>query len=584
MDRTKKWMSVGLLILGWVATPAVLADTVLHLGADGTPVASLEPSAPIATALANHDPGRDTFPGLVVARGGDGISETDPILYQQWMTAPGTVTLDGPTSLEFWAAMREFGAGKRGVVNAYLLDCDPTGTSCVEIADGSRDILDWSAGWGSWSPHAIGFGRVTYTVPDGRSLAVRVVVGSDSDDDMMFAYDTADFPSRVTDGAENDNAIDCDFADWTDGSGTEFVASDQGGPDDWASPSRLDVTLFAASSNLADAVHVLMGLDDAPVNGGVVATLIDTDLDNNANFALVADVDGAETVVELYRCDDTLTDGCGSAVRRRTYPVSQSCTAQAAGPWNTDTLVEVALPFGDVDVTGGPVVLTSLVSYAAASLLNSPKDAVLGVGTQDYQAGIYFDLSTGNSRLTSGVGSGFVVRRSTDPASVRAATPHAGTASAPFDDLPGTFADGQAYYYVVEKEDDVPVMLSAHANRYHGVVRLGFDDNAPLSAPADAVESTVTAAVTSVPADGTAVSTITVVPRDTYGEPIGAGCEIQVDALTLAPAALAAPVIDGHDGSYSVRIASTSTGVGTVVVTVEGIVLASQPTIAFTSP
>jgi len=577
-------MSVGLLVLGWAMNPTVLAATVLHLGAEGTPVASLDPSAPIATSLPNHDPGRDTLPGLLVAKGGSGVSETDPILYQQWMTAPGTVTLDGPTSLEFWAAMKDFGVGKRGIVNAYLLDCDPTGTPCVEIAGGSRDILDWSAGWGSWSHHAIGFGRVTHTVPDGRSLAVRIVVGSDSDDDMMFAYGAADFPARVTDGAKNDTAIDCDFTDWMDGSGTEFVVSDEGGPDDWASPSRLDVTLFAASSNRVDAVHALMGFDDTPVNGGVVATLIDTDLDNHADFALVATVDGTETVVELYRCDDTITEGCGSAVLRRTYPASQFCTGTAAGPWNTDTLVEVALPFGDVDAAGGPVVLTSLVSYAAASLLNSPKDAVFGVGTEDYQAGIYYDLSSGAARLTSGVGSGFVVRRTTDPASVRTAVPHASVPTAPFDDLPGTLTDGQAYYYVVEKEGDVPVMLSAHANRYDGVVRLGFDDNAPLSAPVDAADSTVTADLTSIPADGTAVATITVVPRDHHGEPIGAGCEIQVDAIALAPAALAAPVIDRYDGSYSVRIASTSTGVGTVMVTAEGILLVSRPTIAFPGP
>lgn len=572
------------LAVACAAAPAARAESVWYLQADDTPRAELGNSPPVIDPLPNHAPERDSLPGLLVGRGGAGIAETDPALFQQWATAPGNGALDGPTAVEFWAAMREFGTGLRGVVEAYLLDCDAGGADCTEIAHGKRDILDWSGGWGSWSRHRIGFGRVSHAVQPDRTLALRLVVGSESDDDMIFAYGAAGFPSRLSDAVSDDIAVDCDFGDWGDGSGNEYVVHDEGGPDDWSSPARLDVTVFAASSNLVDAVHVLMGLDDDPVNGGVVATLIDTDIDNNANFALVASVDETQTVIELYACDDTMTDGCDGAVLRRTYPASQHCTAPAAGPWSTDTLFETVLPFGDVGVSGGPLVLTSLVSYAASSLLNSPKDAVLGIDGQDYQAGIYYDISSGFSRLTTGVGTAFVVRRSTNPAWVRTADPLAIVATAPFDDLQGVLDDGQDYYYVVEKEGQVPAPLSAHPNTRDGVVRLGFDDHDPLTAPADAVVSTVQAGPDGLPADGTTTAKVTVVPRDAHGVPVGAGCAIQLDPFALAPAEVAGPMVDHHDGSYTFEIVSTTAGTARVDVTVEGIALLTRPEIEFTAP
>ena len=88
--------------------------------------------------------------------------------------------------------------------------------------------------------------------------------------------------------------------------------------------------------------------------------------------------------------------------------------------------------------------------------------------------------------------------------------------------------------------------------------------------------------VSGIPADGTSFATVTVVPRESDGTPIGAGCEVSVDPASLSPGAQAGHRKDNLDGSYTFRVASTGTGTGSVVVTVDGVVLASQPAVTFT--
>ena len=577
---------VGLFVLVCLSPSVASAEQAWYLHGDGVPLATMSPVVPTATSLANFDPGRDDAPGLVVQRGGDGMVESNPEKYQQWMTTSGSVTLNGSAAVVFWAAMKEFGTPARGVVEAYLMDCDPTGVDCVEIANSARDILNWSGGWGTWSRHSVDFGLVSYTVADGRSLGVRFVVDDASDDDIMFAYDTVDFPSRITDNAPGDIAIDCDFSDWTNGGGSEFMLPDQGGEDDFGAPSpaRLDLTTIGVSSNRVDALQILMGFDDTSIFMGAAGTLFDTDMDGNVNYALVADVNDSIVVLELYSCDDTITEGCGAAVLTRTYDDSSYCGATGPGPWDDDILVEMVVPFTDFNSDGDPMFITSLISYAANNLLTAPMDSVFGVDDEDYQASIYFDAMAGTVQIVPTVGTDFVIRRTADPSTVRSAPAHATVTLAPYDDLPGTLGDGQVYYYIVEKEGGMPVALSAHPNNYDSVVRLGFDDNDPFTAAVDAAYSTVTADLAGIPADGTTRATMSITPRDSHGDLVGAGCDIAIDALALAPGALAGPLTDHRDGSYTVSIVATETGTGEVVVTVEGITLTDRPTVEFTSP
>ncbi|MBD3867573.1 MAG: hypothetical protein IFK94_05560 [Acidobacteria bacterium] len=574
----------GLLALAGTSSSAMAAEQIWYLHGEDLPLATMSPVAPTAPALTNNDPGRDDALGLLVAKGGAGMAETNPVKYQQWVTAPGTVTLDRSAGLVFWAAMKNFATPRRGIVEAYLMDCEPSGGGCVEIAHGTRDIQDWSNGLGFWSKHSIDFGLVSHTIAADRSLAVRIVVGANSDDDMMFAYDTAGFPSHLTGNARGDIGIDCDFSDWGNGEGTEFILADQGGPDDYRSPTRLDLTQVAVATNLVDALQFLIAFDDIPVAGGTAGTLFDTNLDGNVNFALVASVDDAEVVLELYACDDSMTEGCGSAGLLRTYDDTSYCAGTGMGPWNNDTLIEADIPFADLATGGSPMFITSLISYAAASLLTSPKDSVFGTGDENYQASIYFDPLQGFAQIVGSVGTGFTVRRSGDPATVRTAVDHATTTISPYDDLPGTLDDGEIYFYVVDKTGGMPVPLSADSNRYDSAIRLGFDDENGLSAAVDPLASQAALDRTSVTADGTSYATLTITPRDSHGVAIGAGCDIEFSSIALSPGAAAAPLKDNRDGAYTLLIAATGPGTGQLVVTVEGITLTDRPTVTFTNP
>ena len=85
---------------------------------------------------------------------------------------------------------------KMGRVEAFLLDCAPGG-SCVLIDQASKDSSPWTQS-DSWAQSSIDFGSVTYSLASNRVLALKLVVGNDSDDDMWFAYDTTSYPSELS--------------------------------------------------------------------------------------------------------------------------------------------------------------------------------------------------------------------------------------------------------------------------------------------------------------------------------------------------------------------------------------------------
>jgi hypothetical protein len=95
-----------------------------------------------------------------------------------------------------WSAADGFEAGKHGVFTIYLLDCDASGTVCTRL--GSRAATMESGAGGTWVESAVDFSEMDHTFEPGRSLAVRIVVTSASDTDMMFAYGYAAHRSRLT--------------------------------------------------------------------------------------------------------------------------------------------------------------------------------------------------------------------------------------------------------------------------------------------------------------------------------------------------------------------------------------------------
>jgi len=177
---------------------AVAAAESLYLTGTGVPEASLSAQPPSAGTLPNYDPGRDDSAGLILKKTDGGANEADPTKYQIWIAPSAGVVLDGKASFTFWSAMKDFDESKKGEVEAYLLECEPSGSDCTTIDSGSILRGRWSAGSTAWVSRTIQFGSVSHAVPVGRSLAVKVVVGDDSDDDMWFAYGVANYPSLLT--------------------------------------------------------------------------------------------------------------------------------------------------------------------------------------------------------------------------------------------------------------------------------------------------------------------------------------------------------------------------------------------------
>jgi hypothetical protein len=196
--------------------------------------------------------------------------------------------------------------------------------------------------------------------------------------------------------------------EWFDAQGTEYCIDDQGGADDWTNPSKLDITKFCVASNLADTFYVLFGYDDVSLTTPSTAcVLIDTDDPSNdyINKVLCAVIDGASTSVtsvELYGCDDVITGGCENANLEKTYTVADyGFTNTRIGPFgNTDSFVEVALPFTDLALAGSNVLLTSLVSYPGKGFLKSPKDSIF----DNYEDRITYNVDNGSGGTIAGPG------------------------------------------------------------------------------------------------------------------------------------------------------------------------------------
>ncbi len=170
--------------------------TVLYLKSPGVPTASLSASPPTAGSLPNYHPGRDDAPGLVLAKSSDGWQTNDPVKYQQWVAPAGAMSINGGVSLEFWSAIKDMEDDEKGVVEAHLLECTPGGSSCVLVGQKTIQKNPWSNSE-SWVKQVVNFGHIDHDVPSGRSLAVKITVGNNSDDDMWFAYDTTSFPSAL---------------------------------------------------------------------------------------------------------------------------------------------------------------------------------------------------------------------------------------------------------------------------------------------------------------------------------------------------------------------------------------------------
>ena len=160
---------------------------------------SMNTTAPTATTLFNYDTNHDSAAGRLIQRGGSGAGETTLARYQNWRGPTAGVlgqNINGTVTVEFWSAMPSFAQGTAGQVRIFLRDNDSVTGINLEIANTTITAVDWQAGASGWVKKSASF-TVNHLLLVGHRLEVKLLVGAGADSDMLFAYDTTLYRSRV---------------------------------------------------------------------------------------------------------------------------------------------------------------------------------------------------------------------------------------------------------------------------------------------------------------------------------------------------------------------------------------------------
>jgi hypothetical protein len=195
---------VALTLVVLVPGVALADQENYYLGPDGVPQAQLMLN-PLGGEMPNYDRGRDVEPGLLLQRSTDGLMEEDATRYQHWQMDLSGQRLAGYPSMVVWSAADGFEAGQRGVFTVYLLDCSASGDDCDRL--GSRTSTMDSGAGGTWVETIVDFSALDHTFGQGRNLAVRIVVPSASETDLMFAYGYTAQRSRLTVHSEKPETV-----------------------------------------------------------------------------------------------------------------------------------------------------------------------------------------------------------------------------------------------------------------------------------------------------------------------------------------------------------------------------------------
>ncbi len=135
----------------------------------------------------------DGDPGLTIDKEKD-EGETDPDKFQLWTLATASpLALDGPVTLNLWAAFDGFATAKNAHPYVWLYDCASGGGSCTTLASTDVHIDDWDQGIANFVEWQLDLGSVTHTVATGRELVLRLQF----DHEDMWVAMTADYPSSL---------------------------------------------------------------------------------------------------------------------------------------------------------------------------------------------------------------------------------------------------------------------------------------------------------------------------------------------------------------------------------------------------
>lgn len=167
-----------------IATDGTITNTII----DTLEFDTIQGMIPVITRVSG-----DIFTIAYQGDGDNGFLKTVRIASDGTIGNP--LELYGDVNLVIWSGMKDFDLTKMGVVNAYLRDFD--GTDYIELASATIGEEEWQNGSSTWVEKTITFHDVGYTVPGTSYLELKVTVDVTADDDMWFAYDTTDYPSRL---------------------------------------------------------------------------------------------------------------------------------------------------------------------------------------------------------------------------------------------------------------------------------------------------------------------------------------------------------------------------------------------------
>jgi hypothetical protein len=163
------------------------------------PSLPLSQTVPTAPTLFNYSTDLHSFPGRHIHRasGSADVNESALDRHQVWRTPvlASDLTINGSALLFIYAGTEDFRLARSGAIRVFLRDFD--GSSYTEITDGLLFDADWQDGSGTWTSHTLTLPSVSYTIPAGHRLEMKVLIDNVSDEDMNLAYDTAFFPSRL---------------------------------------------------------------------------------------------------------------------------------------------------------------------------------------------------------------------------------------------------------------------------------------------------------------------------------------------------------------------------------------------------
>ena len=155
---------------------------------------------PTAGTLYNYDTNCSAnSPGRDLQRTNQGIYETRNCRIANWVAATliAPLTINGVARVVVWSAPRAFSTSATGNLTAGLVDYNVGAGTVSLITSVGLTQANWQGGSGTWVQKTLTFPSVSYVVPVGHRLELRMTATTAASRTMWVAYDTAAYQSYL---------------------------------------------------------------------------------------------------------------------------------------------------------------------------------------------------------------------------------------------------------------------------------------------------------------------------------------------------------------------------------------------------